>query len=201
MKDQIIVLAFLCLLLASCDNSKGQDKQQQETPKALQDKSTSTEFVSKRRYDDLVESLYNELAEKTPELMKLENEIDDLNTSKADSIELFDKYDSKNQAYFNSASSHAEQIKDSLLRNKIKILIAASLTKYYSSVSWHTEILKSISAKDLVLNDLHTIIKIISTLPVIEKYQKDNLPNTKPLEGYLKQLDKTIKYADTVSNK
>lgn len=194
-------LVFLSLVLISCDNSRKQEKKEQEIPKALQEKSSSSEIFSKRRYDDLVESLYNELAEKTHELMKLENEIDDLNTSKADSIELFDKYDSKNKSYFSAANSHAEQIKDSLLRDKIKTLIATSLTKYNSSVSPHTEILKSIGTKELMLNDLHTIVKIVSTLPVIEKYQKDNLPKTTPLEGYSKQLDNTIKYADTISKK
>ncbi len=198
MRGQIIGLGFLLLGLTSCDNLGKQEKKEQEIPKALQEKSSSSEIFSKRRYDDLVESLYNELAEKTPGLMKLENEIDDLSESKDDSLELFEKYDSKNQSYFNSADRHVAQIKDSVLRDKLKILIATSLTKYNSSVSPHTEILKSIGTKELVLNDLHTIVKIVSTLPVIEKYQKDNLPKTTPLEGYSKQLDNTIKYADTV---
>jgi hypothetical protein len=35
-------------------------------------------------------------------------------------------------------------------------------------------------------------------LPLIEKYQKDNLPSTKPLKGFIKQQDQTISQADTL---
>lgn len=32
----------------------------------------------------------------------------------------------------------------------------------------------------------------------MEKYQKDNLPNKKQLEGFIKQQDQTINLADTL---
>jgi hypothetical protein len=38
-------------------------------------------------------------------------------------------------------------------------------------------------------------------LPLIEKYQNDNLPTTKSFEGYVKQQDKTIELADTLIKK
>lgn len=63
MKTQIIISTFIILTLASCDNSRTQDKKKEETPKALEDKSASYEILSKGSYDDLVESLYKELAE------------------------------------------------------------------------------------------------------------------------------------------
>ena len=34
---------------------------------------------------------------------------------------------------------------------------------------------------------------------LIEKYQKDDLPITKPLEEYSKQLNKTAQYADSLT--
>lgn len=201
MKKQIITAAFILATLASCNSSRKQENPEPETPKALEDKSTSYEIVSKRGYDDLVESLYNELTDKTPELKKLEDKIDDLHKSKNDSTELFDKYNQKNQLYFSSANSHLERITDSLLRDKMKLLIAGSLAKYNSLISRHTDLLKSIDAKNLTLNDLHVILKITKTIPLIEKYQKDKLPSAKSLQGFSKQLDEAISYTDTLIKK
>jgi len=201
MKTSIIISTLLFLTLASCDNPTTRGREKQETPKALEDKSSSLDISIKRSDGDLVETLYTELVDKNPELKQLENKIEDLSKSEADSTKSFENYNLKNQAYYNSTSRHIEQIKDSLLRDKVKLLIANSLTNYNSSTSRHKDLLKSIETKNLTLSDLHTILKITKTLPVIEKFQKDNLPATKSLEEYLKQLDATIRYADTLSKK
>ena len=189
------------MTLYSCNNSRRQDKQQNETPKALEDKGSSYEIISKRGYDDLLESLYKELANKTPELKELEKQIENLTESKSDSTELFSKYDGKSQNYYQSANSNVGQIKDTILKERMTQLIYNSLTSYNSLVSKHNDILRSIRIKDVSLNDLHLILKITRTLPLIDKYQKENRPSTKSLEGYSTQLDKTIKYADTLTKK
>lgn len=200
MKTKIFI-PFLVLTLASCSNNRTQDKPKQETPKALEDKSSSYEIVSKRSYDDLVESLYTELLTKDIDLKKLEDKIDELNKSKSDTTELFDNFNAKNESYFSSADRHIADIKDSLVRNKIKNLVASQLTKYNSRIARHNELLNLIEAKQLTISDLHNVLKIVRTLPLIEKYQKDNLTSTKSFQGYLKQQEEIIKLADTLSKK
>ena len=200
MKTTIIKATLLFLTLVSCDNPRTRDREKQETPKALEDKSSSLDISIKRSDGDIVETLYTELTDKTPELKQLENKIEDLSKSETDSAKSFDNYNLKNQSYYNSTNRYIEQIKDSLLRGKIKALIANSLKNYNSSTSQHNVLLKSIETKNLTLSDLHTILKITKTLPIIEKFQKENLPTTKSLNGYLRQLERTIKYADTLSN-
>ena len=189
------------MTLASCSNNRTQDKPKQETPKALEDKSSTYEIVSKRSYYDLVESLYTELLTKDIDLKKLEDKIDELNKSKSDTTELFDNFNAKNESYFNSAERHIADIKDSLIRDKIKNLVASQLTKYNSRIARHKELLKLIEAKQLTISDLHNVLKIIRTLPLIDKYQKDNLTSTKSFEGYIKQQAEIIKLADTLSKK
>ncbi|MDB5200652.1 MAG: hypothetical protein JWQ27_61 [Ferruginibacter sp.] len=201
MANNIFLPTILILALTSCSDNRTQEKPKQETPKALQDNSSSYEIISKRSSDDLVESLYNELMTKNIDLKTLEDKIDELNTSKSDTIELFDKFDKKNQSYFNSADNHISDIKDSFLRDNMKLLIANDLKKYDASVARHNELLKIIEAKGLTLSDLHNILKIVKTLPLIEKYQRDNLPNTKSFEGYIKRQDESIKLADTLAKK
>lgn len=201
MRASLIISIFLFLTLYACDNSRTQGKHQNEIPKALDDKSSSFEIISKRGYDDLLERLYKELAEKTPELNELEKQIEKLADSKSDSTEVFNLYDGKNRNYYHSANNHVLKIKDSVLEERMKMLIETSLNKYNNSVSKHNDILKSIDNKSISLTDLHLVLKITRTLPLIEKYQIDNMPATKPLEGYSKQLDKTIRYADSLIKK
>ena len=200
MKASLIISFFLILVFYSCENMSTQDKQKSETPKALEDKSSSYEIISKRGYDNLVESLYKELTDKTPELKDLESQIKKLADGKSDSAALFNKFNAKNESYYNSAIKYTGLIKDTLLKEKISLLIQNSMSSYNSSTLKYKELVKSIDNKYSSLNDLHLILKITRTLPLMEKYQKD-LPSTKSLEGYEKQLDRTIRYTDSLSKK
>ena len=199
MTTKTFISIITVLTLASCNNNRTQDKPKQDTPKALENKSSSYETISKRGYDDLIESLYDELASKNIDFRQLEDKIDDLNKSKGDTTDSFDKFKEKNQAYFSSADRHILEIKDSLLRDKMKVLIANNLTKYTSSTTKHKELLKIIETKSLTISDLHNILKIVKTLPLIEKYQRDNLPDTKSFEGFIKRQNETIKLVDTLA--
>ncbi|MDI9366143.1 MAG: hypothetical protein QM541_14395 [Flavobacterium sp.] len=136
---------------------------------------------------------------KNIDLKKLEDNIDNLNESKNDTVNLFDKFNEKNQSYFSAANRHISEIKDSLLRDKMRHYISNNLTKYNSSIVRHNDLLKIIETKNLTIADLHNILKIVKTLPLIEKYQHDNLPSTKSFEGYIKRQDETIKLADTLT--
>ena len=197
-----LISTVVLLTFASCDNAriKENQDQNQETPKALQEEK-SYEIVSKREYGDIIESLYKELADKTPELKDLETKLNALSASKSDSTEQYDKYNGKNQSYYYSADNHLKQINDSTLRKKMQALISSSLTKYNSKVYRHTELLKSIDKKTMTLDDLHEILIITTTLPLIEKYQNDNLPTTKSINGYLKQLDKAVQIENSLLEK
>ena len=199
MKTKTIISVFALLAIASCHNSLTKDNQPAQAPKALQDKTISMDVVSKRYNEDLVNALYNDLLDTNLALKKLENEIESLEKSKDDSTELFNKYNNKNAEYFGSANEFAGAIKDSLLKERMKVSIVNSSTKYNASISRHKDLLKLIKTKTTSLNDLHLVLKITRTLPLIEKYQKDYLPSANSINGYIKQLDQAIKHADTLS--
>jgi hypothetical protein len=192
MKSSICTLVLLVLI--SCNSERNNPKKAPETPKALEEKTASYEIISKRGSEDLLEDLYQELANKTPDLKALDKEIDDLNKCKYDSSHLFNAFNNKNETYYNIANGRlSEGIKDSLLRSKMRLLITSSLKKYTTSIAKHTALLNAIDSSSTTLNDLHTVLKITKTLPIIEQYQQQNLPNSKSLEGYLQQQQKVIK--------
>jgi hypothetical protein len=194
---QFLFISIVLTAILSCNRHKQQP--QQNVPKALDEKKVSYSLISKRGDGDLVESLYNELADETPALKKLEGDIDAIISSKEDSLEQFQKFNSKYNSYYNSAQNHTDLIQDSLLRERIKNLVLSSMSNYNSLTAPHNNILKSIASKETSLSDLHVALKIIKTLPVISKYQKSNLPNTKSLEGYSQQQSKTINEIQKVS--
>lgn len=196
MTTKILITTALVFVFA-CDSPRIQQKPQKETPKALEDQS-SYEIIPKRGGEDLVENLYNELVSKDLKLKELEVRIDELNSSRHDSTVSFGNFNGKMQSYFRSADRHVSEISDSLLRDKIKLLIAGNLTKYNARVAGHNELLQTIERKNVKLSDLHGVLKIVRTLPVIEKYQKDNLPGIKSLEGFIKQQDQAVSLADTL---
>ncbi len=200
MKIIIITSAFIFLSIIACRNSQRQDNID-ETPKALQENKSAVGLVSKSRYGDMVEDLYSEFADKTPELKNIEIKIIDLNESRDDSTETFDKYNNKSEAYYNSLNAHIEQIKDSALKERMKFLITNSLANYNNNISSYSKLLAEINSASAILSDLHTILKITRTLPLITKYQTGNKPSISSLEGYNKEIDNTIKLTDRLVEK
>jgi hypothetical protein len=200
MKKKLLA-GLIFLTFSSCDNLPKEDKTKHETPNALKEEGSAPESFVKRNNEDMIESLYNELVTKTPELKALEKNIESLSGEKNDSNDLYKKFNDKNQEYFGSANSNVEKIYDSVLKQKIRLLIFNSLAKYNTKISKHEDLLKSIDLKTVTLNDLHNFLKISTTLPLIEKYQNENLPTTKPLENVSQHLDETIKRIDTLIDK
>jgi hypothetical protein len=198
MKSQLLPAIIVIAGFMACGDPQPAQQKSTEVPKALKENSDGYEFSSKRGKDDLVENLYRELAGKSPELNALEMNIRNLQTSRFDSSKEYDNYKEPILSYYGSAKNHLEQISDSTLKEKIRQILSLSLEKYHSGTAKHDNILKSIESKNHTLNDLHTVLKIMRTLPIMEKFQKENLPGTSPLEGFEKRLDVTIKTADSL---
>lgn len=201
MTTKLFISALFVLVLASCNSKRVQVKPQPEIPKALEDKS-SYEFISKRGSGyDLVDNLYKELVSHDPKLKELEVRIDELNSSESDSTEAFRNFDTKVQSYFSAVDMNIAAIKDSLLRERMKLLIASNQTKYKAQIAGHNELLKTIDRNKAVMADLYNVLKIVRTLPLIEKYQKENLPSSKSIDGFIKQQDRAGSLLDTLVNK
>lgn len=191
---KLMPVFLLCIVFVniSCRNSrKGVDKND-DTPIALQENNSSTDFYSKRSYEDILEHLYSEYADKNPSLKSLEKEIHLLENSKTDSISNLILFQSKNENYYHSADAHLALIKDSILKNRVKDLINSSNNKYKDGIMNQTDLLATINEKSQELADLHNLLKIIKTIPLIEKYQQDKMPDPLPLKGYIHSLDETI---------
>ena len=192
---------FILTLLVSCGGGQTENNKptQQETPKALQD--SKLEIKSYSRSGDLTEELYQELVGKTPALKKLEDDLDVFIPKPNDLKDKFNQYDSKSHSYYNSANYKATAISDSLLKKKIISLIMTSNNKYSAKTAELNMLLKQISKDGATLNDHHSVLKIVLTLPMIEKYQDDNMPNKKEFKDLINQQEKLIIQTDSLTPK
>lgn len=192
---------IIITMLVACGSRQQENNKPSvpDTPKALQE--NKLDIKSYSRSDDLTEELYQELVGKSPELKKLEDDLEALNPNVNNVNVVFQQYDSKSKSYYNSANNKATSITDSLLKKKIIGLITSNNNKYSTKTAELNSLLKQISKSNVTLNDHHTVLKIVLTLPIIEKYQDNNKPNKKEFNELIKQQDKLIIILDSISPK
>lgn len=179
-------------LLASCNEPD--QPSASAAPKALEEKSDDSRFSSSlgRSDRDLVESLYKEQVAKSPALQELEKTLERLPEKKTDSTAAYYKYKDNNGDYYGTAGKYVAEIKDSLLREKIKMLLASSESAYKNKVGPLSKLMEVLAIKDTSLQDLHLALKIVKTIPVMERYQNDHLPATDPIQYLINQYEKAI---------
>jgi hypothetical protein len=193
MNKVILVLALMAVFLLSCSNKRQEAPPNYAIPKALEKDGSSYEFFSKRGKDDLLEDIYRELVSKDSNLRRLEGDLNELQDSKDDSLGLFERFNNKNKDYFNAADRHLSGFQDSLLRQRMRTLVASQMEKYQSRIAPHKELLELVSTNQVRISDLHEVLKIVHTLPVINNFQETNLPDSKSLEGYRKRQEAIIR--------
>jgi hypothetical protein len=192
---KIFVIGLVATLI-SCGQKENQDKKESRTPEALQDKTLKRLTV---RGNDLVDELYEELVSKSPQLQKLETDIDAFKPD-ANSGDFFD-YESKSKAYYYSAKSYANTITDSITKKNVLELIEKSNKRYELKANDLNKLDQSIDDKEKALEDSHTILKIALTMPLIEKYQDENLPDKRPLIKMAQRQDSLIQRTQALTPK
>jgi len=184
----ILTFAFI---VCSCSNvsSPADDR---KVPKALEEENSSFTLKKYGGREDVVNGMYNELLSDNATLKNLEKSINNLPDMISDAESPYQVFNNNNTSYYNSALNHVNTIKDAALKEKIKAMVEASRSQYNNSVAAHNKLLNEIDWKQLSLNDMHTFLKLVKTLPVIEAYQKKNTPSTSAMENASAEIDKLI---------
>lgn len=192
-------MILACIFLFSCNESKEEKSSRNETPEVLKDDNYVSAYSRSR--DDLVQELYSEMLEKSDTLKKLENDLNEYETEKTESTQKFDKYDSKSKSYYVVAESNAKQIKDSLLKKRISLLIESSKNNYQNKTKGLSSLLKQIVDNNTKIEDYYSVLKIVKTLPLVEKYQSDNLLKTEEYKKLFKKQNRLMQQIQTLTPK
>ncbi len=201
MKQLLAIPFAFSLILISCKHNKrdtGLAKQEQ-VPEALQE-NISDISIRKDYGENVLDALYKEIAEKSPELSALEKSLNALPSAKSDSTFDFNRYNDKNQSYYSSASSLIAGIRDTVLNQQMAALINRSVNNYAATIGKHSSFLKGIADKDSILLDMHKAVKIAATIKQMEKFQKEQLPDIAPLEGMDKQMEGVLNQTKKILN-
>lgn len=187
----------ICLaILTSCNHARRPSSsteipKQEATPEALQDKSSSYVF-SKRGSGDLVDELYEELVQNDTSLKQIELDLNQFNETKTDSLDAFMQFDGKNLSFYQAANTHLANISDSILLLQIKAMIDESKSNYQKATAGTNSLLKQIDEKSIMINDLHSALKIVKATKQMEAFQKNNKPSSKPIENVVSSADQLI---------
>ncbi|MBL0098507.1 MAG: hypothetical protein IPP46_20030 [Bacteroidetes bacterium] len=197
--ENFMGVLLIVMLTVSCDNGKTENNPSvtHNTPKAL--KEDKLDIKSYSRSGDLTEELYQELVDKTPALEQLEEDLYAIKQKPNALSNTFYNYDSKSTGYYSSANYKSNSISDSLLRMKINKLIATSSKHYSAKTADLNALLKEIAKNAVTLNDQHLVMKIVLTLPLIEKYQDEHKPDKSDFIDVKGQQEHLIERVDSIT--
>lgn len=190
----IILLFFISITLYSCNKNRTttQNNSEKDIPKVLtEDKSENYERL-KSSSPDLVESLYEDLIKNDEKLKELDENINKNFKAMSSVIQEFNEYRRKSIQYYSNAESNASLVKDSLLEFKTKEIVKNSREKFNQLISNLSDADSTINSMYFKIKDNYEVFKIQKTLPIIEKYQKEKLPENKKLEDFIKEQNKLL---------
>ena len=194
------LLFSICLfvIISSCNRApiEHHNSPKSETPKPLQDDNKEISFVSKRTADDLMHDIYADLADKNADLKKLDEMRSHFSEGKEDSLMVFNKYNYKSANYYGSAIRALGEVKDSVIKQRLRLLLTNSQKKYADKISKYTSLIDRMNHDEESTGDYYVTLQIAATLPVIEDYQNKHLSDGKAVEAIAKEssiLNKTTR--------
>lgn len=194
MKNWLVILV-IGLGIISCRQKR---IKVEPTKTVLEGKKVDVSSIYKKRTSDIVEALYVELVSGSAELTELEEQIKELKRQAPDSLRDFRSFNDKNNIYYGLANKKIAGISDSILRKKMQRMIDKSRQLYADSTASLKELETLINKRIATINDLHTILKLVKTLPLIEDFQRNTQPPDRPADNALYALDSLVNRIDTL---
>ncbi len=197
MKTALLIIIPLFAVAMSCRSKPNAPAK--PVPTILEGKKIDvSSIIHKKRGADLVEALYEELTAKSAELQELEEQIKSLQERQINAADSFKRFDERNRSYYDAAEKKLDAFQDSLLKKKIKTLIGESRHDYAKLTHHFTSLDSLVRRKNSTIADLHLILKITKTLPLIEQYQEEQLPTSGQMEEFNRHLDSLMHRLDSL---
>ena len=192
-------LVAATLLLFSCNHSTvtPPPKNADQTPQALQD--GKTDILSSRSRMSILDELYEELTAANPALKQLRTDIAALYEQENAAGEVFNNYNGKSVGYYDAATTQAASLTDTVLQQKMMALLNTSQQKYAAKTAELNALRSVIAANNISIRDKQTVLKIALTLPLIEQYQSNHLPDKKTLSDFAAKQNKVITAIDSLN--
>ncbi len=196
MKTTISMIFTLvtCFYIMACnENEQSQvPKTPLESGKTENKVAEALGYVPKQRQSDVLQSLYQSIADTTADLKAIEQLYKTVYNSKTDSLRTFNGFTSKNEMYFNEAGGLINSMKDEELKSRMLDALSKRRRLYDAQFAADSALFKLIDSTSINIEDLRNSIKILVTLPVMEEFQQKGHPSNVPMQGYLIEQQKLV---------
>ncbi len=190
---QVTTTFIILTIMLGCGDDAGFNSAtpNDETPKTLQDGRLSQTRLSlgKSRKGSILNDLYFEIIENDEKLVELDSsirtylQVDDTLFAK------FERYDFKSSHYYNEVMHKRGKMQDTLLSARLDSILASSMKRYGVLTQKTDTLMYQVNKLSDDISDRYHFLKVMITLPVMEKFQRDHLPSNKSIEKYLMEQE------------
>ncbi len=143
-------------------------------------------------YKDMVEELYDQAVKQNDNLEAIEDDIEKFYKNKTEALEKYNSYAAYNNRYYSDAKSKAVGISDVATKQKANDVINKSEATYKAKITNWQNAIATLNTSEKELNDLHNLLKIMTTETMIQKYQNSSFPDDGKLKEANTELQKVI---------
>ena len=148
---------------------------------------------------DLVEELYEQAVKQNDNLEAIEDGIEKFYKNRDEAFEKYNNFTSYNNRYYTDAKSNASTIADAATKQKAYDIISKSEAGYKVKMADWQNTIATLNSNEKELTDLHTLLKILITEAMIQKYQSSALPDNAKLKEANGDLLKVIEKIKSIT--
>jgi hypothetical protein len=142
--------------------------------------------------EDILERMYSEVLDRNPSLKQLEKELEENEEQHAILRSKFETYHQQSTLYYGAADQKIKGIRDTTLTRRMRSLVSQSEEGYRQRTAELNRLRAQLSQKSISIEDYHLAVKIITTLPEIESYQKEKLPASQEYVALLRKMEASL---------
>ncbi len=203
MKITHLIIFSLLLIFISCEDVENAEQTQpiaEISPETLDNSETTIRTTIKESFSsdiswksyrdrDIIKILFEEAIEKNKDLRLLVEQMEVAQNSKSDTLNSTKNYLSNNELFYNQVDEYLENIKDSVLEERMSLLFDREEKQFQKQVKNLKKSKDLIHQKSILLNQQLVLMKIFIANSMMKNYQKESLPDTKSLEDLIENYD------------
>jgi|GEM_PF-2355521 len=195
-KSPLFVLTII--FIVSCTNNRVTVEQQnsnEQTPEIFDGERNLdiSSFTKRTGYGiDIIQELFDEAVENDKGLKAVTSALEQVRELKSDSLGSYRTYMRNNQHYWDALARYSGQLSDSTLQRDVLKLVGKLKDKQSKRTSLLNKLVADIDSTERILADMEILMKIIVTEPMMDNYQRNELPSIQTLESVKHTLDSSV---------